>query len=164
LCHRNETHGVCMSYHFKGFADFWSHTRSLPQKRRQTIFSGLSAEERAYLEEDLVAGGWKDLINRDRLDKKLNQIQKKYNCNLLVIRVKVMTGNSQLVRRSFWKRVVDIFKGEDPADLYYIFGNMDQCEYAKDSDWILLSLHKEPVKDSNTESSEESKTATDSEE
>lgn len=122
---------------FKDFGEYWHFAKFLSENQRDIIAKSLSKTEQKSLKTSYKNGGWEDLLMRNTCDYILELIKKQYNIDLLELRQKVISGQSQLVQKKFWNYINLYFDKCSWDHISYIFGGLNIENH--DKDYIKLS-------------------------
>ena len=77
--------------------------------------------------------GWQDLFTINEIDTKIDFVKKEFGIDLVYLRIDVLSGNIQKVRRSFWNYVKGLIGDEyDPHHTKHIFGGIKVIDHNKD--------------------------------
>ena len=127
---------------FKNFQEFFSLTRPLTSNQRSKLLDSLPAPERRRLIRALHTEGWEDLFIRNELDELVDMIKEDFGEDLILLRVKVLSGNIQKVRKSFWIYVDDVFSSYSLKHKWHILEGIETVESGKDH-FLLVSSRKD---------------------
>jgi hypothetical protein len=127
---------------FKNFQEFYSLTRPLTSIQRSKLLDSLPANERRRLMQALHAEGWEDLFIRNELDQLVDMIKEDFGEDLILLRVKVLSGNMHKVRKSFWAYVDDVFSSYSMQHKWHILEGIKTIESGNDH-FLLVSSRNE---------------------
>lgn len=130
---------------FKNFGDYYHFFQYLSHLQREVIFSSLSTEEQSFLEKSCAEGGWEDLIVRNELNRRVNEIKEKYGFDLIASRIKVLRNKTVYIDTKIWKHIVRIFSDYSEKHIVYILGGIEEKIVNRDTSLLI------PKKPSRTE-------------
>lgn len=123
---------------FKDFSDFWSVAQYYTNKQRRAVMRALPQSQRKAIEASYRAGGWLDIVWRNKADAVLDAVRDEYGQDLLRIGSLVRRGKIVRVDREFWDEVCDRFRDLPERHTAYIFGGFRASRDEEDSDEYLL--------------------------
>jgi hypothetical protein len=126
---------------FKNFQEFYSLTRPLTSQQRTKLLDSLPAQERKRLVRALHNEGWEDLFIRNELDELVDMIKEDFGEDLILLRIKIISGTTHKVRKSFWTYVDDVFSSYSLKHKWHIFEGIKAIESGKDH-FLLVSSRK----------------------
>jgi len=129
-----------LNFIFKNYEEYFKLTRPLSLFQRKKIFGDLSPSERDFLENDFDKNGWEDLLIKNEINRRADSIKKKYNRDLFLIRIKILSRKKVKVKRSFWNHVVSTFSDMTNEYLDQILGGITSHEDEDDKSNVILTL------------------------
>jgi hypothetical protein len=117
---------------FSSFAEYWYFTKSFSDQQREIIINSLSKKEEKFLKSSYEKGGWEDLLMRNECDKNLDKIKEETGIDLLDIKIKALSGKSQLIHNAFWVYINQIFDKIGWDHIAYIFNGINIEPYDKE--------------------------------
>ncbi len=131
-----------LKYIFKNYAEYFRITRPLNLFQRKRIFGDLSPSERDFLESDFDKNGWEDLLIKNEINRRSDSIKKKYNRDLFLIKIKLLSKKKIKVKKSFWNHVVNTFSDMPNEYLNQTIGGIVSYVDEEDSANVILQLDK----------------------
>jgi len=128
---------------FKNYAEYFRLTRPLSIFQRKRLFDNLSPSEKSYLENDFDKSGWEELLVRNEINRRADIIKRKYNKDLFLIRINILSNKEVRVSRSFWNHVISTFADFPSMYLRQILGGVISRADDSDSSFLILQLDKE---------------------
>lgn len=126
---------------FKNFAEYWHFTKNLPEYHKILLAESLSKNEHDFLKKSFEEGGWSNYMWRNCCDEILDNIKKESGIDVLFLRIKIISGKSQLVHKSFWDYVTTCFKDFHWKHISYIFDGLKVEPF--DKDYLKISKNNE---------------------
>jgi len=133
---------------FRNFSEYWHFVKNLPEHQRKLLVNSMSRTEQKALKSSYDDGGWEDLFMRNACDEILDVIKNHTKSesvtegiDLLDIRMKILSGRTQLMHQSLWTYVQNCFKGVPFDHIAYIFDGIIAEEH--DADYVKLSKYEE---------------------
>lgn len=117
---------------FDSYQEFYSLTRPLSEHQRETLMHSLSSSERRRLLRARKAEGWDDLMTRNDIDHILDRIREDFNEDLVLIRIRVLSGRITKVRKAFWDYVVDVFSDYNIRHTWHVFEGITVRNHSED--------------------------------
>jgi hypothetical protein len=130
---------------FKDFADFWSHTKTFTTKQRRAILRSMSQRDREVIDSSYLDHGWEDFFMRNKVDGVLDDIAKKYEVDLIELRIAVCKNRKDVyVDKSFWDDVNEKFRGYSERHTRFIFGGYRAVPVEDtETEYLLIRTEKE---------------------
>lgn len=128
---------------FDNFQEFLILTRPLTDDQRKTLLECMSLADRRLLLRNYSAEGWDDLQIQNHIDGLLDHIREKYNEDLILIRIQVLSGQLRKVRKIFWEYVIQLFSDYSIRHKWHIFEGIATKEHS--NEWILLVPSKRGI-------------------
>ncbi|MAH42653.1 hypothetical protein CL614_02910 [archaeon] len=127
---------------FQNYAEYFKLTRPLSLFQRKKIFGDLSPSERDFLEGDFDKNRWEDLLIKNEVNRRADSIKKKYNKDLFLMKIKILSGKKIRVKKSFWRHVVSSFSDIPGEYLYQLLGGVASYEDEEDASTCILKLDR----------------------
>jgi hypothetical protein len=126
---------------FESFLEYYHYFKHLSSTQRDIIFSSLSDEEQKRLDKACRSGGWKDLLVRNELNRRLDELKQRHNIDAVQLRCKVIAGKSVYVSSALWDDIIETFDGYENTYTQFILGDIKNIRVDKDT---VLLLKKKP--------------------
>lgn len=123
---------------FSDYGEYLYFTRPLSSYQKTKLFESLSLIEKDGLLKSYEKDGWKDLIEANSLDKKLDYIKKQFNKDLIEMRLRINKGSPIRVKENFWKFVEKELDGISKSSKNFIVGRISLAKDPKDSRWVII--------------------------
>lgn len=123
---------------FSDYGEYLYFTRPLSSYQKTRLFDSLSIIEKDGLLKSYEKDGWKELIEANSLDKKLDYIKKQFNKDLIEMRLKINSGSLVRVKENFWKFVEKELDGISKSSKHFIVGKISLVRDPKDSRWVII--------------------------
>lgn len=123
---------------FKNFQEFYFLTRPLSSLQRSKLMDSIPNQERKRLIRARSAEGWEDLFVINEIDELIDVIKEDFGEDLILLRIKILSGETKKVRKSFWKYVTDIFSTYSLKDKWNILEGIKIVE-SGDEHYLLVS-------------------------
>ena len=121
------------------FQEYWSRFSTKSNKERARYFSSLSRQAQRSLVHSFFSDGWHQLIVRNIVDKHLDVIKRKYNIDILDMRIKALKGRRFLVDKQIWDEIADLLLTyRDYYDSDLLFGGLDIQTWGKKKQFYLI--------------------------
>ena len=121
------------------FQEYWSRFSTKSNKERARYFSSLSRQAQRSLVHSFFSDGWHQLIVRNIVDKHLDVIKRKYNIDILDMRIKALKGRRFLVCKQIWDEIADLLLTyRDYYDSDLLFGGLDIQTWGKKKQFYLI--------------------------
>jgi hypothetical protein len=118
---------------FKNFMEYHALTKTLTKYQKTALFKSLPLQEQELLFASFKGEGWQDLFTINEIDSKIDIIKKEFGIDLIYLRIEVISGNIQKVRRSFWNYVKGLIGDEyDRHHTRHVFGGIKVIDHNKD--------------------------------
>lgn len=132
---------------FKDFLEYWYYARVFSDRQKEIIFNSLSIEEQEFLIHSCNIDRYVDVLNRNILDKTVDDIKEEYGYDLIDIRYKVMNNQSVYVPTSFWVFVLERLKAYDDEYIDFILGGVEAISCKQNKQVTLLVPFYSKAKD-----------------
>lgn len=123
---------------FSDYGEYLYFTRPFSTYQKTRLFDSLSVSEKDGLLKSYEKDGWKDLIEANSLDKKLDYIKSQFNKDLIEMRLKINKGSPVRVKENFWKFVEKELDSISKSSKYFITGKISLVKDPKDSRWVII--------------------------
>lgn len=127
------------NYIFKNFIEYWHFTRNLSEKQRKVIFDCLPDNQQKVLNTSYISGAWEDVICRNAIDKIIIKLEQVYNCNIINIRCKVLSGKSVYVSKEFWEVLNEKIRKYKLKHINYLISGIEAIECEKNRDVVFIT-------------------------
>lgn len=93
------------------FLDFWKKYRHKSQICRKSYVDSLDQDSRRNLFKSFYTNGWLEFFMQNEIEKKLNQVKKKYNIDLIDFRIRsIKSGKIHLIYKKIWDSIEEMFE------------------------------------------------------
>jgi len=123
---------------FKNFQEFYFLTRPLSSLQRSKLMDSIPNQERKRLIKARSAEGWEDLFIRNEIDSLVDVIKEDFGEDLILLRIRILSGETKKVRKSFWKYITDIFSSYSLKDKWNVLEGI-KIEPSGDEHYLLVS-------------------------
>jgi hypothetical protein len=127
---------------FQNYSEYFKLTRPLNLFQRKKIFGDLSPSERGFLEDDFDKNRWEELLIKNEVNRRADAIKKKYNKDLFLMKIKILSGKKIRVKKSFWSYVVGNFSDIPGEYTDQILGGITSYEDEEDASTCILKLDR----------------------
>ena len=123
------------------FQKWWSQHESQTQEERFRNFESLDREEKQVLQDTFIQNGWCSLFCQNHVDDLIDQIEFKYNINLIDLRIQAIKFDKTFVmHRKYWEEITDMIKEYEPlynSDI--LFGGLTFKPWGKTKNFVVIS-------------------------
>lgn len=121
---------------FENYQEFFSLTRPLSDHQIDILLRTLIPSERRRLLRSRKSEGWDDLQIRNKINDIIDQIKEDFDEDLVLIRIKVLSGCVYKVRKAFWDYINDLLAEYPMTHKNFVLGDITTEEHSKD--WLIL--------------------------
>jgi len=123
---------------FDNYGEYLHLTRPLSAYQKTKLFDSLPTNVKKDLMESYEKDNWKDLIETNNLDQKIDFIKQHFNKDIIDIRIKINSGEKVRVKKVFWTFVEQELSSISEPRKNYLVGGISHRNDPFDSKWIIL--------------------------
>jgi|LauGreDrversion4_2_1035121.scaffolds.fasta_scaffold00018_21 hypothetical protein len=123
---------------FNNYGEYLHLTRPLSAYQKTKLFDSLPVNIKKELMYSYEKDNWRDLIDANNLDQKIDFIKKHFNKDIIDIRIKINSGEKVRVKKVFWTFVEQELSSISQSRKSYLIGGVSHKVDPFDSKWIIL--------------------------
>lgn len=123
---------------FNDYGEYFHHTKSLTPYQKNKLFDSFNKELKSMLEASYIEDGWRDLVDANLLEQKVELIKKHFNKDLYEIRIKINKGLKVRVKDVFWNFVKQELSEVSDLRKEPLIGRIKCSHDPNDRKWIIL--------------------------